>query len=145
MIQVKYTTGNFWNRENSGFIDSRTDTFRWKAVFAVLLDVFIKVTAGWMVIISFKYALYAGINQGAITTIFALSAIYVAIISWFLFDEKLNRFHILGMILLIGCTVVIVFSKDPKGGHKRLNVYGTDVLQVSPIWPVSFALLTTFM
>mmetsp|Transcript_31883 Transcript_31883/g.28232 ORF Transcript_31883/g.28232 Transcript_31883/m.28232 type:complete len:134 (+) Transcript_31883:203-604(+) len=101
-FQVKYSTGRFWNWENSGFRDPETNQFRWIAVFAIILDAFIKVTAGWMVIESFKYALYAGINQGAITTIFALSGIYVAIISWFLFDEKLNKFHMIGMFLLFG-------------------------------------------
>ena len=101
-IHVKYTTGYFWNWENSGFRDPETDQFRFTAVLAVILDAFIKVTAGWMVIVSFKYALYAGVNQGAITTIFALSGIYVAVISWFLFEEKLNKFHMIGMFLLFG-------------------------------------------
>lgn len=142
-IYVKHTTGNFWNWENSSFRDPRTDDFRWKAVFAVLLDAVIKVTAGWLVIISFKYALYAGVNQGAITTVFTMSGIYVAIISWFLFDEKLNKFHIIGMMLLLACTIIIVFSKS--SGHKTLSVYGQEVQEVSTLWPVGFALLTTFI
>jgi len=144
-IYVKHKTGNYWNWENSGFRDPKTDDFRWKAVFAVLLDVVIKVLAGWLVIISFKYALYAGINQGAITTIFTLSSIYVAIISWFLFNEKLNKFHIIGMLLLIVCTVMIVFSKRDAGVKKKLTFYDEEVMEVSSFVPVSFALITTFL
>uniref|UniRef100_A0A7S3J7A7 EamA domain-containing protein n=1 Tax=Euplotes harpa TaxID=151035 RepID=A0A7S3J7A7_9SPIT len=143
-IYIKSQTGHFWSWENSPFRDPKTDTFRWKAVFAVFLDAFIKVTAGWMVIISFKYALYAGINQGAITTIFALSAIYVAIISWFVFGEVLNRFHILGMILLVGCTILIVFSKSSSSG-KVLKVFDQEVESVSALVPVGFALITTVL
>jgi drug/metabolite transporter (DMT)-like permease len=141
---IKHTTGHFWNWENSGFRDPRTDTFRWKAVWAVLLDVVIKVVAGWLVIISFKYALYAGINQGVITTVFTLSSIYVAIMSWFLFDEKLNRFHIVGMLLLIACTILIVFSKtDNKKG--KLKIYDQEVTEVAAYVPVGFALITTLI
>ena len=141
-IYVKNKTGNYWNWENSGFRDPRTDTFRWRAVFAVLLDAVVKVIAGWLVIISFKYALYAGINQGAITTIFTLSGIYVAIVSWFLFNEKLNKFHIMGMLLLIGCTIIIAYSKR-QSHAKKFEVYGQEVEEVPAIIPVGFALLTT--
>jgi drug/metabolite transporter (DMT)-like permease len=143
-IYVKYKTGKFWNWENSSFRDPATDRFRWNSVFAVILDAVIKVTAGWLVIISFKYALYAGINQGVITTIFTLSAIYVAFISWFMFNEKLNRFHVVGMLLLIGCTILIVFSKNTDG-KKTLKVYDQVVEEAHPIVPVGFALLTTIL
>jgi len=143
-IYVKHTTGHFWNWENSGFRDPKTDQFRWNAVFAVFLDAVIKVTAGYLVILSFKYALYAGINQGAITTLFSLSGIYVAIIGWFLFHEKLNRFHLIGMALLIGCTILIVFSKS-ESHPKQIEIYNTVVRAVSPIVPVGFALITTVL
>ena len=141
---MKHTTGKFWNWRNSSFRDPETDTFRWRSVFAVILDAIIKVTAGWLVIISFKYALYAGINQGVITTIFTLSAIYVAIISWFVFNEKLNKFHVIGMLLLIGCTILIVFSKSTDHA-KTLKVYNDEVQEVSTLLPVGFALITTFL
>ena len=141
---MKHTTGKFWNWKNSSFRDPATDRFRWRSVFAVILDAIIKVTAGWLVIISFKYALYAGINQGVITTIFTLSAIYVAFISWFMFNEKLNKFHIIGMLLLIGCTILIVFSKKPDAS-KTLKIYNQEVQEVSPLYSVGFALITTIL
>ena len=141
---MKHSTGKFWNWKNSPFRDPDTDKFRWSPVWAVILDTIIKVSAGYFVIVSFKYAMYAGINQGVITTIFTLSAIYVALISWFMFNEKLNRFHIIGMLLLIGCTILIVFSKSPDAS-KTLKVYDQEVQQESPLPAVLFALLTTVL
>lgn len=143
-IYVKSATGHWWNWENSGFRDHKTDKFKWRAVLAIMLDVVIKIVSGWMVILSFKYALYAGVNQGAITTLFTLTGIYVAIISWFMFDEKLNRFHIIGMGLLVGCTVLIVFSKQASSENK-IQVYSDEVPEISPTVPVGFALLTSLI
>ena len=143
-IYIKCTTGKFWNWENSGFRDPITDKFRWSAVIAVVLDAIIKVLAGWCVIISFKYALYAGINQGAITTIYAMSSIYVAFISWFVFSEKLNKFHIIGMLFLVSCAILIVLSKTPSSGDK-VHVYDSDVDQLSPMWPVFISIGTSLI
>lgn len=143
-LYIKKTTGHWWKWENSSFRHPRTGKFRFSAAWAVVMDATIKVLAGWLVIICFKYALYAGLNQGVITTIFTLSGIYVAIISWFMFNEKLDKFHITGMLLLISCTVLIVLSK-PTSHQEKLEVYDTEVTEVSNLWPVGFALITTFI
>mmetsp|Transcript_22575 Transcript_22575/g.22406 ORF Transcript_22575/g.22406 Transcript_22575/m.22406 type:complete len:246 (+) Transcript_22575:382-1119(+) len=102
------------------------------------MDATIKILAGWGVIISFKYALYAQVNQGAITTIYNLSGIYVAMISWFVFNEKLNRFHLIGMFLLIGCAVTIVLSRS-SGGEGKVEVYDSEVDKMNPLIPVLMA------
>ena len=143
-IYIKHTTGKFWNWKNSGFRDPDTDKFRFKSVLAILLDAFIKVIAGYLVILSFKYALYANVNQGAISTIFSLSSVYVSVISWFLFDEKLNRFHITGMAFLISSTILIAFSKK-KTEAKKIKVFNQEIDVMSPLVPVSFALITTLL
>jgi len=143
-IFIKYTTGNFWNWENSGFRNPDTNKFRWAALAAIFIDVTIKIIAGWLVITSFKYALYAGINQGAITTIFALSSVFVAILSWFIFDEKLSSFNIIGMVLLFGSTIMIVFSKT-NHNKQKIKVFDDDVEEMPTYMPVILALFTTFL
>jgi drug/metabolite transporter (DMT)-like permease len=54
-----------------------------------------------MTIFTFKYALYAGVNQGIITSLFALSSVYLAIAAYVLFNEKVTKAQTVGMFFMI--------------------------------------------
>ncbi|CAI2368585.1 unnamed protein product [Moneuplotes crassus] len=138
-------SGNYYfSQQESPFWDPDTEKFRWAAVLAILMDSVTKISGGLTAILSFKYALYAEINQGAITTVFSISSIFVAMISFFIFGEKLTKFHLIGMFLLIGCALLIVFSKT-SGSNEKMEIYGEEVDKVSTVLPVFFALLTTLI
>ena len=62
-------------------------------------------------IYSFKYAILAGLNPGSITTLFALTSIYVSVCFYFCFNEKLSAMKVIGIILMLACVAVLAFDK----------------------------------
>jgi len=53
-------------------------------------------------------------------------------------------FHLIGMVFMIGCALLISFSKEGEGGGV-IEIYGDIVPEISPVWGVIFAILTTFL
>mmetsp|Transcript_14376 Transcript_14376/g.16066 ORF Transcript_14376/g.16066 Transcript_14376/m.16066 type:complete len:152 (-) Transcript_14376:397-852(-) len=139
-IQFKATKGYIWSKKKSPFFDPRTHKFRIRSVLAIIMDGVFKVSGGYLTIQTFKSSLEANINQGAITTIFSLSSILVAIGSFFIFKEKMTKYHLVGMIFLVGCALLIIMAPneddESSGGEEGDN-------PISPLWPVLFAFLTT--
>ena len=52
----------------------------------------------------------AGLNPGSITTLFSLTSIYVAILFYFCFDEKLSPAKIAGIILIFFSAVILAYD-----------------------------------
>lgn len=90
--------------------------------------------------LTMTYSLYSGVNQGVISTLFVLSSIIIAIMSYFILGEKMNMSHYGGMLLMIMCAIVLSFANtdevaigiDPKN-------------KISPVWPVLTTLLSTIL
>ena len=54
---------------------------------------------------SFRFALSAELNQGVIASLFSMAPAFSAMIAYFMFSEKLKRFHVVGMILMFLCII----------------------------------------
>jgi len=80
-----------------------------------------------------KYAILSGINTAVINSLITGSALFTAILFYFVFDERLSKQHIIGMLFLTGAAALICFSKEKK------EVKSTG--EVSVIVPVIFALV----
>lgn len=91
----------FWNPRKTEWVNSSTGNFNYFYIFAVILDSVAAFTSGILIIIGFKYALYSGLNQGVMTSLFSLTSIYIALISYWLFKEALHIFHFIGMVFLV--------------------------------------------
>lgn len=61
---------------------------------------------------AFYFAQKSDINQGCIPAIFAIVGIYIAILFFFCFDERISFSKIMGLVLIIACIAFIAF--DPK-------------------------------
>lgn len=62
---------------------------------------------------AFKFAILSGLNPGSITTLFSLTSIYVAILFYFCFDEKLTAAKSAGIVLIFACAVILAFDEKP--------------------------------
>jgi drug/metabolite transporter (DMT)-like permease len=71
------------------------------------------------------------------TSLFSLTSIYVALISYWLWDEKLHIFHLYGMIFLVACALLISFSKE------AVSITDVESDDISPLWSVLFSILST--
>ena len=63
---------------------------------------------------AYKYAAYAGINQGVLMTLNSLSAVYNIVIFYFLFKEKVNLIQSLGIGLMLGCVALLSLNGSSK-------------------------------
>ena len=59
---------------------------------------------------AFRAAYYGGLNQGVITACFAFESIFVAIAAYLTIGERLNRYHVTGMMLLVLCVLCIALT-----------------------------------
>lgn len=95
-----------------------------------------------MIIIAFRFALYGRLNQGIISSLFSMTSIYLATIAWLFFKEQIRIFHLIGMLFMIACALLIVFSKS-SDNLGVIEVYGDLVQEISPVWSVLFGILCT--
>ena len=86
----------------SYFWDQNTGKFQWWLVVAIVSDSAMSVVGAYFMILSFKYALYAEMNQGVITTLFSFTSVFLSFFAWIIFREKINIYHIIGMAAMIG-------------------------------------------
>ena len=66
----------------------------------------------YFVTLTFQTAIFAGVNQGVVSTLFVLSAVFCAILAYFLFNEKMDVSQYFGMVLLIACAVLLSISQE---------------------------------
>lgn len=62
-------------------------------------------------LIAFKYALIADINQGCIPSLFCITSIYVAVLFYFVFKEAISKPKIIGIGMIVLCIVLIAMDK----------------------------------
>jgi drug/metabolite transporter (DMT)-like permease len=83
------------------------------------------------------------VNQGIISTLFEITSIYLAIIFWYSYGQKMRLFDFFGMILLIVCAIMIIFSKD--GSYEFVIDMPTATQSISPLWSVLCAIICTIL
>jgi drug/metabolite transporter (DMT)-like permease len=118
-------------------VNSETGEFNYYYIVAVIIDSVAAFVSGILIIFTFRYALLSGLNQGVMTSMFSLTSIYVALISYWLWDEKLHIFHLYGMIFLVACALLISFSKE------AVSITDIESDDISPLWSVLFSILST--
>jgi drug/metabolite transporter (DMT)-like permease len=89
--------------------------------------------------LTFEYSLYAGINQGIISTMFAFNSVFLSIFGWLIFKEKANNIQITGMIMLVSSAVLYGVS-----GGKSTDISDESENHVAAYVPILLALACTF-
>jgi len=85
--------------------------FSCSVLFYVFIDAILSFAGGMSMIISLHVAIASGINQGVITSLFALQSIFLAIIGWLMFNEHIKWFHYIGIFLMFSCAACISFGR----------------------------------
>ena len=66
------------------------------------------MTAGLILVAyCFKYAKLAGINQGCLPCIFSFTTIYIGIVFYIKFKERISCVKVIGTLLMIPCVAFI--------------------------------------
>ena len=110
IIQFKTKTGRFFNKEMTLLFDATTGKFEKLRLLAILIDSVFQLFNFALVMATLKFAFYAEINQGVITCIFASQSLFVALLTYFFQNERLNIYQILGMMLMLLCVLTMGLS-----------------------------------
>mmetsp|Transcript_30498 Transcript_30498/g.35767 ORF Transcript_30498/g.35767 Transcript_30498/m.35767 type:complete len:136 (+) Transcript_30498:467-874(+) len=73
------------------------------------------VVALFLVTYAFKFALLAEMNQGCIPSLFAVVGIYIAVLFYFCFDEKISVSKIIGLVLIVLCIAFLALDQKEEG------------------------------
>jgi len=56
----------------------------------------------------------ADVNVGVITTIWSVQPLIAAVLDYFIYNEKLMMFHLVGMVMIVGGALAIGYSSNEK-------------------------------
>lgn len=94
LIHMKIKYNSFYPWEHSTYRNHETNGICWQTVFFMVLDGFLNFMGDLMAILGFQYALFSQINQGVVSTMFGLSSIYIGVMAWIFFHERMNLVHV---------------------------------------------------
>jgi drug/metabolite transporter (DMT)-like permease len=76
------------------------------------------------------------VNEGIITSVWAVTPLFGALLDYFAFGEKLSRKHLIGVFSLVGCAALISLSSIT---NQVSDISGT--FTVAPWVPVAMAIM----
>ncbi|CAI2372023.1 unnamed protein product [Moneuplotes crassus] len=140
-ISARIKGETYWSWQKSNFRDIETGKFHWKNLTGVLLYSAIILCAGFSVYFTFSFALYADINQGILTSLFGMAAVYSAIFAYFLFGDRLKIYHVVGMGMILCCIIGLSLGQKSKK-HETTSTENTTLYSIlsimlaclCPIW-----------
>lgn len=152
MVAVVYMLFTFFNNYLSGkriwsFTDNdwvRTDNngdkYIWVAGFlGMICSALGNFVGTYFVALTFQTSLYAGVNQGVMSTLFVLSAVFSALFAYWLLREIMDNSQYFGMVLLIACAVLLSLSQESEN---VVEIRPED--RISPLYPVLAAIGSSF-
>ncbi|CAI2364227.1 unnamed protein product [Moneuplotes crassus] len=93
-IISKWKGENYFNWKTSCFRNPTTGGFCWLNLLGTALYSLIMISISCCVYFTFRCALYADINQGILTSIFGLSSLISAVLAYFMFGDRLKKYHV---------------------------------------------------
>jgi drug/metabolite transporter (DMT)-like permease len=142
LIHNKIKHREFWSLNTSNFYNKTTDNIHWQNWLAVLIDMVILCIGSLGAIYSMMFAFYGNINQGIITSIWALVSIYSSLIGYFVFNERLIISHFVGITMMILWIVLLSLSSIVYPGPQIIMLKGQAVETLSPAWAIIIAIFT---
>lgn len=97
------TQGRFWLDQNI-IIDGQ---FKCVNFLGFIVFSFLYFLIQNMAFMTMWFADLAQVNVGLITVIWSINPLYMAAVDYFLFNTKLKCFHLVGTILIVGCTILL--------------------------------------
>jgi drug/metabolite transporter (DMT)-like permease len=64
--------------------------------------------------VTISLAISTGTNPAALTSLYSLQTIFTAVLFYFLFGEKLQTGHYLGMLCFVSSVLFIAFASSPS-------------------------------
>ena len=124
ILVLKYYTNVFWDIKDSNLIKINNQGKmkpNYINVLGLLIRTLLNLGFQISIILAFKYANKADINQGIITSLFSTYCVFTTAIFYFIFDEQLKTRFVIGIIFMLFCVVLIAYP-DEKIMNKPLLI-----------------------
>ncbi|CDW75842.1 UNKNOWN [Stylonychia lemnae] len=94
---------------------SQNVMFSLKILLLLILGGSFEYLGSQMIVLSFKYASLANVNQGICSALVSTNTIYILIASYFIFKERIQTVQLVGVILMvIAVLMVSIFRVDKQ-------------------------------
>jgi drug/metabolite transporter (DMT)-like permease len=140
LLQSKHKNGYYWKWKKSYYYNPHTNGVNWLVIGIASFLALVFFFTGILILLTFEFALYGDLNQGIVSTLFSITSIYLAILFWVVYKQKMNLCDFAGMILLIVSAIMMVFSKGDSAQDEIIG-NGASQYSISPAWSVLFAIL----
>ena len=117
MLKVKNDTGRYWSVQHSNLMhlgNNQRLQVKWINVLGLILRTIVNFLFQGSIILGFKYAGLAGINQGIITALLCTYCVFTSVIFYFLFQEQLRRKFIVGIAFMLLCVILVSYPENDK-------------------------------
>ena len=110
-------TGVFWANQNF-IVDGR---LRWNHVVGFSVFVMLLFSCQNLVYLTIYFATAANINVGVITTIWSIDPVNMAVIDYWLFGQKLQYYHVVGVLSIVACSALVSLSGYFEGAPQIIE------------------------
>ncbi|CAI2364831.1 unnamed protein product [Moneuplotes crassus] len=137
-IHFKRQGKKYLTWQDSNFRNPETGKFCWKRFSAIFLYSAIILVSGYFLLYTFQFGTYGNMNHGILTSLFGLSAIFSAVLAYFLFGDRLKIFHVIGIILMLICIVGLSLGSTKNSEIELLDETAAEISDT----PLFYALLS---
>mmetsp|Transcript_1400 Transcript_1400/g.1236 ORF Transcript_1400/g.1236 Transcript_1400/m.1236 type:complete len:374 (+) Transcript_1400:41-1162(+) len=130
-IRIWSLTDNDWYFTN----EMGETKMHWSYFFGMICSALANVVGTLFVAITFQTSIQAGVNQGVISTLFVLSAVFCAIFAYIFLKEVMGGADYVGFTLMIICAILLSLSQD-----SATIVEVSQSQQISTVFPVLAAI-----
>ena len=121
-------------------IGELTWQFDWTNLFLVILGGMLEFSVSLTINIGFGFAFEYGINAGIALLLLPLCSVFVAIVSYFAFEEHMQKVQVLGMVIILaGITIISLFPAQTDEGKTATLGEFAIVLGINLLTTILFA------
>jgi drug/metabolite transporter (DMT)-like permease len=110
---------NYSNRKHSEIPLVDLTKISFSVILCLIFSGLLATASGYSVAYAFKYATCSGVNQGIISTFFSFTSVFASIAAWFVFNERISIYHMIGMGTMLMSINLLTLLDDDTG--KKLN------------------------
>lgn len=131
-----------WSFTDNDWIKKRPDgtySIWYSAFFGMILWAIFNWVGSWLVMVTFQESEFAGVNQGVMSSLFVLNAVFWAIFPYVLLRESMTTSQYVGLGFMVMCAILLSFAED-EDNLKDIPVE----LKISPLIPVLGGIASSF-
>lgn len=120
------TYGTFWSRSKSVFYQNDpSGPFRYFTALILFLRSFTAVMIPVGVSLSTYFCKMIHVSPAVVQSFSTMSAFTTALLFFKLYNERLNRQHIVGMLMIVGSVMIVAVCKSLQMSRQENDVYLT--------------------